>query len=321
MKIGYNLANLGIMPAGSAIGAGQVALANEAAFAASFLSQPLTDYAVGWSTDGKALENFLEFLAPSVKTARRFEYRKANNADEFAIVSDNADVRALYGEFQTVRTLGDIVQSKTVSKGLTTVIERDSEMPGDRERKVAWLKKLLLRAECYRAWQLLVAASTNTAKTWGNSATPDIDVMTAITAFGDAVGIDANRVVYGSTAWAKRISSYQSQAAKNFAPPLSIAGLGDFLAADVLVSKERYTSGSGKTQIASANTVVVFQGEKGANAEDPSTLKRFWTPEEGGGEYATYVDETNPKLVKITVAHTSNIVTTCSTGVQKLTIS
>jgi len=321
MKNGYSLAGFGILPAGSALGEGQVALANEGAFGASFLSQPLTDYAVGWKTDGKKLEELLEFLAPAVKVSRRFEYRVANNADEFAMVADSQDVRALFGEFQTVKTIGSIVNAKTVSKGLTTVIEKDSEMPGDREKKVAWLKKMLLRAECYRAWSLLNTAATNTAKTWNSAATPDKDVLDAVQSYGDAVGIDANRVLYGSGAWTKRYGAYSAQDAKNFIPPFTPAGVGDFLSCDVLVSKERYTAASGKSRIASANVVLVYQGEKGATLDDPSTLKRFWTPEENGAEWAVYVDETNPKLVRITVAHTSQIATTCSTGVQKITVS
>jgi len=319
-KMGYNLAALGVVPSDQA-GVGKIALANEGAFNNTFLSQPLTDYATGWKSKDGVLEALLEFMAPGVKVARRFEYTKGNNADAFAIVADDSDVRAMYGEFKVVKTEGTTVNGKTVSKGLTTFIEKDGEMPGDREAKVAWLKSVLLRAEAYRAWSILNTASTNTAKTWNNSASPDKDVMDAINSFGDAVGIDGNRVLFGSGAWAKRFGAYSTGNQRGFVPPATVQGLGDLLAADVMVSKERYTSGSGKSAIVSANTVLVFAGAGGASKEDPSTLKRFWTPEEGGGEFATYIDETNPKLVKITVAHLSQIAATCSTGVQKITVS
>lgn len=319
----YNLASLGILPADAALAPGRVALANEGAFGASFMSEPLTQYAAGWKSDDGKLEKLLEFLCPGVKVARRFEYRVANNGDLFALIADDQDVRALYGEFATVKSLGSIVNSKTVSKGLTTVIEKDSELPGEREDKVAWLKRLLIKAEIYRAWTLMNAAASNTAKTWGSTATPDIDVIAAVNAYGDAVGIDANRVLFGATAWQKRIGAYAAQDAKNFVPPATLQGVADFCGVDeCLKSTERYTSGTGKARLTSANIVLVFQGQANASLEDPSTAKRFWTPEEGGGEYMTYVDEvTNPKLVKITVAHTSQVALTISTGVQKITVS
>lgn len=319
----YNLANLGILPSTAALAPGRVALANEGAFGASFLSEPLTQFATGWKSDDGRLEKLLDFLAPGVKTARRFEYRVANNGDAFALIADDQDVRALYGEFATVKSLGDVVNSKTVSKGLTTVIEKDSELPGEREDKVAWLKRLLMRAEIYRAWSLMNAAATNTAKTWNASSTPDIDLIAAVDAYGNAVGIDANRILFGSTAWQKRIGAYAAQDSKNFVPPATLQGVADFCGVDeCLKSSERYTSGTGKVKLVSANTVLVFQGQANATSEDPSTAKRFWTPEEGGGEYVTYIDEvTNPKLVKITVAHTSQVALTVSAGVQKLTIS
>ena len=315
---GYDLGFLGI---GKSAGIGKVAIANEAALNASFLSEPLSDYATGWKSEDGRIEKELEFFAPGVRVPRKFEYFTGNNADSFAMVADDADVRALFGEFTVVKTIADTVDSHTVSKGLTTYIEKDSEMPGEREEKVRWLKRLLMKAEEYRGWRLLNTVATNSGKTWGANATPDLDVLKAITDFGDVVGIDANRVMFGSTAWQKRIGCYQAQDTKNFVPPATVAGLGEFLAADVMVSKTRYTSGEGKARIMSANTVLVFQGESGASKDDASTIKRFWTPENGGREYGVYIDETSAKLVKITVAHQSQIVATYNKGVQKLTIS
>lgn len=320
MNKGYDLGFLGISPVGQG-GIGKVAIANESAMNASFLSEPLSDYATGWKSDESLLENELDFLAPGVRVPRKFEYFKGNNADAFAMAADGSDVRALYGEFATVKTLDDTVDSHTVSKGFTTVIEKDSEMPGEREEKVRWLKKLLMRAEIYRAWSLLNACATKSAKTWDDKATPDKDIMAAITAFGDKVGIDANRVLFGSTAWQTRFGSYQAQNTKNFIPPATADALGAFLGADVMIAKSRYTSGSGKSRIVSANTVLIYQGEKNASKDDPSTIKRFWTPENGSREYGVYIDETHAKLVRITVAHQSQIVATYGEGVQKLTIA
>lgn len=323
MNKGINLGSLGVIAGGESIQPGQIALANEAAFNQSFLSQPMTDYAVGWKSKDEWLEKLLDFICPGVKTAHRFEYKVANNADEFAMVANDGDVRALFGEFKMVKTIGDIVNAKTFSKGLSTVIEKDTELPGEVEDKVAWLKKMCLKAELYRAVTLLESIATNTAKTWNADAQPDMDMLKAIDAFGDVVGIDANRCLMGTSAWVKRIGAYAAKAKSNFVPPATMNELAGFLGLDeVMGSKVRYTSGQGKNKIVSASKVLFFQGEAGASKDDPSTLKRFWTPEPTGGEWSVYVDEiTNPKLKKITVAHTSNIVTTCSKGVQMLTIS
>lgn len=323
MSKGYNLASLGIMEAGSVIGPGQVALANEGAFGKSFFSQPMTNYAIGWKTEDKKLENLLEFIAPGVRTARRFEYKKANNADEFALIADGSDVRALFGEFKMVQTIGDIVNAKTVSKGLTTVIEKDNEQPHDVKDKIKWLKKLLIKAEIYRAMTLLAAAATNTAKTWNKDARPDMDLMAAIDAFGDKVGVDANRILMGTSAWMKRIGAYQAGARSNFVPPATLKDLADFLNVDeIFKSSQRYTSGDDRAKLVAANKVFIFAGERGASLDDFSTIKRFWSPDEGGGEYAVFIDDqTSAKLKKVTVCHTSQIATTCATGVQSLTIS
>lgn len=321
----YSLESLGIVESGK-LAPGRVALANEHAFNAAFLSRPLTDYAIGWKTEDNKLEELLEFIAPGVRVPRKFEYRVGNNADAFAAVADGSDVRSLYGEYKLVKTTAGTTNGKTVSKGFSTVLERDEEreVPNAREGKVAWLKRMLLRAEVIRAVSLLNTAATNSAKTWtgSNGSLPDTDLMAAIDAFGDAVGIDANRVLLGSSAWTKRIGAYASKEAKNFVPPATLQGLADFLGVEKVVkSSERYTTGSGKAKLVTADCAFVFMGMAGATSEDPSTLKRFWTPKEGG-EWVVYVDEKySDELIKITVAHTSQIALTCSTGVQKLTIS
>ena len=65
----------------------------------------------------------------------------------------DGDVRALYGEFKRVMAHGEVVNSKTLSKGLETVLDKDAiaEVPGLEEQKVRWLKCMLLRAEVARS--------------------------------------------------------------------------------------------------------------------------------------------------------------------------
>jgi hypothetical protein len=53
--------------------------------------------------------------------------------------------------------------------------------------------------------------------------------------------------------------------------------------------------------------------------DDPSNVKRFWTPT-SAGVVAVYREEF-PKYVDITVEHYSNIVVTSTLGIEMLTIS
>ncbi|MBQ6103010.1 MAG: hypothetical protein IJL06_04995 [Kiritimatiellae bacterium] len=308
---------------------GQVGLANEAAFDAAFLSQPLTQFAVGTGGNKReeALQKLLDFIAPSVKVPRRFEYRVANDKADFAVEEADGDVRALYGEFKRVMAHGEVVNSKTLSKGLETVLDKDAiaEVPGLEEQKVRWLKCMLLRAEVIRAFTLLAGAATNAAKTWSAAAgDPDNDALAAVLAGGTAKGLDPNRALYGITAWQKRLLSLGAKnTAAGFAGfGMTPDGLANWLGIDAaMVSRERYQTGSGKAQLTTAGTVLFFNAQDGASPEDPSNIKRFESPEDGGGYWAVYRREITSKLVGITVAHKSKIALTSSTGIQKLTIS
>ena len=321
----YNLATIGISD--GSVGIGRAVLANEAAFNATFFSKPLTDFAVGFKSDEKKVDDLLAFLAPKVRTTRKFQYKVADNADAFAVVSDDSDVRALGGQFKTVATTGNIVDSHTVSKGLSTVVDRDDleENPNALEEKVAWLMLLLKRADALRAWTLLANGANNTAKTWSASAgTPDQDLLEKIDAAGDSLGFNPNRILFGSTAWQKRLLCLGSKnTAGGFAGySLSPDALAQFLAVDkVMVSSERYTSGTGKAKIVGASIALMFTGSDAASTEDPSNAKTFWSPVMGGGEYAVFKDETQAEFVKVTVMHKSQIVLTNTLGMQKLTVS
>jgi hypothetical protein len=55
--------------------------------------------------------------------------------------------------------------------------------------------------------------------------------------------------------------------------------------------------------------------------DDPTNFKRFWTPVEGGGKYRVYEQPVSAKLVDLTVEHYSNVVTTSTVGLRKLTIT
>lgn len=297
-----------ILPASAGINMapGQIALANESTFAGNFLSEPLTQYAVGWRSDQNLLENLLEFLAPMVPVARRFEYRKANNEKAYSIVEENGDIRALYGDFGLVKADGTVEQAKTACKGLRTIVDRDT-LPADPmaiEKRVAYLKKILLRLEIRRATNALAEAATNVAKTWDANGTPDIDVTVELDAAGNDSGINPNRVLYGTTAWQKRLtalgSTNKTEGRANFG--MDPAALARFFAVDqVRISNERYQAAKGaKSKLTPTSCVFLFAAEKGASTEDASNVKRFVSTE-AGGDWQVYQHDLSAKLIDLTV--------------------
>lgn len=328
MTAKYDLRPLGILPAGAPMQPGQVALANEDVFADTFFSQPLTDYAVGWASQQRWLRELLDFVAPGVRTGRRFEYRVANNAKAFAAAENDKDIRALYGEFALVEAIGTIQNGRTLSKGLTTIIDKDDEQENPQlvNQKVAWLMDMLYRAEIIRAVALLTAAAANTAVTWGgaNGSNPDIDLNGLVLAGGNAGGVDPNRVLIGSQAWQVRLNALATvNTAGGFAGyGMTPEQLASWLGIDrVAVSRLRYQGASAKQPLVPGNTVVAFSAYDGATAEDASNIKRFWSPEFGGGEWAVWIQDKSSHLKWITVSHKSNIILTSSLGVQKLTVT
>lgn len=330
MKIKYDLAPLGIMPARTDIAPGQVAMANSELMNDTFFSEPLTSYAVGWRSEDNRLEELLETVAPQVRVADMFQYFVDNNAAAFAAIEDGSDERALEGEFKLITAHGTKETGATISKGLTTVVDRRmlNADPQLINKKVACLKRILMRAEILRAVKALNAAATNTAVTWGgNSGTqPDMDLAKLVLAGGDSAGLDPNRIVMPANVWQTRNLAYGG---KNTASAFAGYGmtpqaLADWLAIDrVYVSRERYGNGvaTAKNPILGTNVALAFNAQDGASVADPSNIKRFVSPDIGGQDWAVWINDKTSHLVYITVSHCSLIAITSSLGIRKLTVT
>lgn len=304
---------------------GQMCLANESRFNAAFFSEPLTTYATGWR-DPNNIEALLDFVASPVQVGRRFEYKKAENAEAFLL--DQDDVRAIGADFKRVEYKGASQSDKTHNKGLTVRVDLDAvgEMPNWREIYTARLLQRLLRNEFRRALDLVLAAATSTAKTWDTTAgkDPDQDILSELMASVDAMGVRANRVLFGDVAWHKRMLAHRAQAsAGGYASAgLTTEELAGFLGVEgVRISRDRYqSSASVKTKMV-PDVVLMFYGLEGVTSEDATHAKRFWSAVEGGGKYRVYEQQVNAKLVDLTVEHHSNVLITSSVGLRKLTIS
>lgn len=304
---------------------GEMCMANESRFVEANFSEPLTTFATGWK-DPNNIEATLEFLAPSVPTSRRFEFAQASNAEEF--LSEADDLRAIGADFKRVEFTSDKVDSKTLNKGLTVRVDLDNvaEMPNWREVYTGRLMRRLLRNELRRAYTLLAAAATNTAKTWDTTAgkDPDQDCATEVIAYQDAAGINPNRILYGTVAWNKRRLSHRAQStAGGFASAQqSVQEVAEMLGLSAgHVSKERYQSAAAAKSKVVGDVVLIYNAEANQTPEDPSNIKRFVSPAQGGSKFRVYEQVVNSKLCDITVEHYSLVVVCSTLGLRKLTIS
>lgn len=312
---------------------GQIGVANEGRFDAAFLSEPLTAYAAGYK-DPTNLEEFLDFIAPRVPVARRFEYRKGDAHSAVFAESSDGDIRSIGADFKVIQIAGEIIQAKTANKGLTMRLDRDeSENEGEHEervqRAVAKLKRILLRTELIRAVNLLIVAGgaaiqKNWAQATGNT-DPDSDVLAAIDATR-ASGVVANRVLYTDGAWTKRILGLRAQDnpggyASSGMTPEQLAG---FLAVNgvkpltgMVFDKSAATKRSGIGKAATtgyAGRVLGFNAQDGLDVDDPSAIKRF-VSNYSNGDFSVFIQDKNAKVVDVTVDHHSLIAVTIPDGV------
>ena len=310
---------------------GEICMANASQFIEGTYSEPLTAYTVNWN-DGEGLKDTLEFVAPAVPAADRFEFARFNNAEAF--MSEGDDIRGIGGEFKLVTFSSEKVLAKTLNKGLMIRVDEQSvkDQPGWRERYVGMLMNRLTRNDLRRAIGYLIAAGTVSAKTWSTgSVDPDQDIMEAAEAFSgngttNGAGIYPNRVVWGSSAWTKRRKGVRAQ---NVAGAYQSAMMRAQEVAEScelqegLVSKERYQSANAtpnKGQIV-GNYAIVFLARKGMTLDDPSNIKRFVTATDGGTAFKVWEQKITSHIIELSVEHYSNVIVTANVGLQVLAVS
>lgn len=321
------LANeLGILPTCDGLRHGQIGLANDTMFSESNANAPATGYAIDWKdTDG--LEEDLNFIAPPVQQTKRFNYLKFTNAESMLVDLMPDLTRAIGGEFPELKPYtATRVNAVIDNRGMTMRLDRDA-IAGQANPTLKATGKMLARrnrAELVKAVALLSAAATNTAKTWDTTAgkDPDMDMLTDMNTSATASGIRPNRIFGGEAAFTKRLISYRAQnnAAGYASAGLTEQGIGALLNAQVRQSHSRkQSSASAKAEIVN-NLVLMFLAFDGMDEEDPSTIKRFWTPCEGGGQYRVYVQEF-PKYIIVTLEWYSKTVITSTLGIRQFTVS
>ncbi len=300
--------------------------ANENKFNAATYSEALTAFTVGWRDE--TLSGLLDFIAPPVPVGRRFEFKRSDNAEAFYSESD--DLRAIGSEFKRVRYNGESVNEKTLNKGLTMRIDHD-EVYGDnwQERYTQVLLQRLVRNELRRAITALetIAKNSGTNTIWSDKAdstcNPEADLRAILVKAADESGVRPNRMLIGEDAWNMRLTCLENQSSSVAfrAGALTPSELGAKLMLDgcEVISARYQQTPSVKAKLA-ADKVFAFCAFDGISKDEPSNLKRFFTPTQEGSLYRVYCDE-HAKYTDITVEHYSSIIAASDLGAVAMTIT
>lgn len=265
-----------------------------------WFSEGLTEYAAGCSCD--KVKKLLDLIAPEVKVPKAFEFY-TSGAGAFRYdktdTKQGADgqTRMLHCGFHEVQTSNGIVGAKCNLYGLTTVIEDDDEFL--QKQAVEDLKLRLLTEDLIRAVKLLNSLSgVPTVKTWktGEANNPIKDVKALIEAVGNKGAFNANKLLYGYSAWNMSAEFFGTDSPNYTLSPDALAltlGLDG-----VAVSNDRIFDGSEESEgangvpqyIVPTNKVYAFCSTDKLSRQDFSVMKRFvskpftvLTHEIGGG--------------------------------------
>lgn len=309
-------------------------MANEERFTASYYSEPLTEYAVGW-TDKEDLESLINFIAPRVIVGRRFEYKLAVNVESF--LSEINDERAIGGEFKRIEYKGTTQYSKTVNRGLMYRIDLDEEGAGFLNesiivgRIIQRLRRNKLR-RTFAALAVATAGNLSTPVTWtysgGNpNAQPNENLRVLAQGIQKGSGVFPNRLLIDLLSWNIRKNTYAQQ-------PLAAGAIAAYgqtpqdLAADlalegVMINKAlfQFTEWVAPTKnYIQPQTPVMFYGQDNPTRDDPTNLKNFVTPV-ADGDFRVYRQPKGAKFVDITVEHYDQPLVTANIGCGQLVVT
>lgn len=287
--------------------------------------EALTTYAVGYR--GPDYLGDLNVLAPGVQVANRFDYKAFDNAEAFySELTD--DLRAPRADFKEVEYTSEEITAKTSNRGLMVCVDRDQVInnPNWEQQYTGMLINRIRLNQLRRAIALISAGASNDAVTWDGTAgkNPDGDVRSKIKTAHTAAGVRPNRVAFGPTAWDNRVTSHEAQ---NNAGGYAAAGRDEMALArylnveKVIVCNARYSTTASAKAEALSNLVFMFNALDGATVEDPSNIKRFWSPCINGQELMVHRWDVGAKKMCIAVELYELLKLTSTLGVRKLTVS
>lgn len=310
---------------------GQITVANAAQNYAGSLAQDVQGYLAGLpSSDESAM---LEMLFPGMQTNDFFQFAKADD-EAYLTEADNSDIRAIGASFKRVQYKGTLVYDGTVQKGLTMRVDHKTLpkvngviVPGWENRYAASLKNRLIRVDIVRGLALVDAAATNAAVTFSAATNPDgllrAQAQLSRVAIGDLANV---QMVIGNAAWQGRQDAYEAAGRVN----TGVTNHSDYdeamLARYLGIKRVIIQDGIKQTVKAGAKGDVLglvnysYAVTDSPIMDDPSNIKRAYSPVTGGGEWAVSIQE-SAVYTDITVWHESKIFAPQTTGIRKTTVT
>lgn len=310
---------------------GQITVANSAQNYAGSLNRDVQGYLAGLPSSDES--DMLEALFPSMQTNDFFQFAKADD-EAYLTEADDSDIRAVGAAFKRVQYKGTIVTDATQQKGLTMRVdhktlpkENGKVVDGWENRYADALRKRLIRAEIARGLALIDAAATNANVTFDGTTNPDglLRTMTQLTRVACGSLQDVI-LVMGNAAWQLRQDAYEAAARANHAMSNHAAYTQEELARYLGVKKVILQDSIKQAKKGAAKTDMLglvnysYTVTDSPLVEDPSNVKRAWSPVEGGGMWGVAI-QPSAVFTDITVWHESKLFIPQTAGIRKQTVS
>lgn len=325
------LALTGATLAGDAPALGHITAANSAQNYAGSLAQDVQGYLAGLPSSDE--QDRLEALFPGMQTNDFFQFAKADD-EAYLTEADGSDLRGIGASFKRVQYKGTTVTESTQQKGLTMRVDHKTLpkvngaiVPGWENRYAAALRNRLIRADIIRGLAVVDAASTNAAITYSAATNPDgllrAMVQLSRVAIGDLAPV---QLVCGNAAHQGRLDAYEAATRANTSlanhAGYSLEELARYLGVARVILEDGMTQA--KKGAAKTDRLALVNYSYAVNTspimDDPSNVKRAYSPVTGGGEWGVAIQEA-AVYTDITVWHESLIFVPQSTGIRKTTVT
>jgi hypothetical protein len=312
---------------------GQITVSNSTQNYAGSLAQDVQGYLAGLpSSDDSAM---LDMVAPGLQVNDFFQFAKSDD-EAYLTEVDDSDIRAAGASFKRVQYRGTTATDATQQKGLTMRVDHKTLpkvgsviVPGWENRYAASLKNRLVRADLVRALAVIEAAavSNNVGITFSGATNPDGLLRAMVQLSRTAIGDTANlQVLIGNASWQGRQDSYENATRVNTGvvnhSDYDEVMLARYLRVKrVIICDAIKQTGKGVAKADIAGLVnYCYAVTDSPMIDDPSNIKRCWSPVTGGGEWAVAIQE-SAVYTDITVWHESKIIAPITAGFRKTTVT
>ena len=309
---------------------GHITVANAAQNYAGSLAQDVQGYLAGLPSSDE--QERLDALFPGIQVNDFFQFAKADD-EAYLTEADDSDIRNAGASFKWVQYKGTVVTESTRQKGLTMRVDHKTlpkvggvVVPGWENRYAAALRNRLIRVDKVRGLTVLDNAAINVAVTFSAATNPDGLLRAQVQLSRLANGQMPTHMVIGNASWQGRVDSYEAAARVNTGVTNHSDYTAEELARYLMVGKVIVEDGVKQTVKAGSKADTLglinyaYMGSDSPLIDDPSNIKRAWSPVTGGGEWAVAIQE-SAVYTDITVWHESVFFTAYTAGIRKTTVT